>query len=179
MLKRSLLKVLTLQEKEKYLVLIVVVLCLIILFSFIEISETKEQLKSKNKINIENSILKMSQGEEKHDIDAFVKKYLDNIFNSNSDSDLTWLKEHSDQKFFLDTLSAHLSARIEKKIASNFSIERFYREDLDRNIEKIIVFGEEKFSNSNYENRVLVIELILNTELLKVEEIISIKTLNE
>ena len=86
---------------------------------------------------------------------------------------------HKFQKFFLDTLSAHLSARIEKKIASNFSIERFYREDLDRNIEKIIVFGEEKFSNSNYENRVLVIELILNTELLKVEEIISIKTLNE
>lgn len=180
MLKRLLLKTLTMKENDKYFIVIITSLCLVIIFSFLEISETKKQLKAKNQIYIKNSILKTNQFNKEQEIDTFIDKYLKNIFSSNSDSDLIWLEKHSDQKFFLDTLSKHLNTRIKKQITSNFIIKRLYREKLGaNNIEKIIIFGEERFTNSNYQNRVLVIELVLNTESLEVKEIISIKTLNE
>lgn len=179
MLKVKLLKILTLKEKEKYLLLIISFLSLIVVFCLIEISETKKKLKAKNRIEIHDSVLKKRIKKTHNNIDNFINLYLEAIFKSDSNTNLSWLEKHSDEIFFHKSLKEHLLSRFNKKIISNFIIKRIYREDLKPNLEKIIIFGEEKFINSSYQNRVLVIELILNNELLKVQEIISIKTLNE
>ena len=181
MIKYKLLKLMSLEEREKYYSLTILLMLVTLCFSFFEIHSANKLLKSKNQIQIDKSIFIEEEldGEAISNIDEFIQEYLITIFESDENSNLSWLMEHSEKSFYNSTLKKHLETRFKNKITSKFNVSRIFQDNDGRKRNKYIIFGEEIFMNKAYKNRNLVIELLIDLKSAKVQAIQSIKELNE
>jgi hypothetical protein len=140
-----------------------------LLFSLLlsmQLVNTNTQLKTLRK----SSKIPQTQTHEDNKPEAFVTEYLNSFFAFDPLS-LDYIREHSSQALLAENLEIQLKARRESQIQSELLIHDIYLEYLDANNIKAICFVSEKFTDKNYKDRNLIIELVINLEKLMVTSI--------
>ena len=103
-------------------------------------------------------------------IKKFTHIYLENFFKTSEES-INFIQKHTDMNLFSETLAIELENRQKQNLNSSFTIEDLYLEELNEKENKVIVLGQEIFSDTKYQARNLTIELIINKDDLIVKAI--------
>lgn len=103
-------------------------------------------------------------------IKKFTHIYLENFFKTSEES-INFIQKHTDMNLFSETIAIELENRQKQNLSSNFIIEDLYLEELSEKENKVIVLGQETFSDTKYQARNLTIELVIDKEKLKVKAI--------
>lgn len=103
-------------------------------------------------------------------IKKFTYIYLENFFKTSEES-INFIQKHTDMNLFSETIALELENRQKQNLTSNFTIEDLYLEELNEKDNKVIVIGQETFTDTNYQARNLTIELIIDKENLRVKAI--------
>lgn len=189
---KYLLKILYLPSIVKILLSIILFLFISLALTMCEIHNCNKLLNSKNRVFIDSSVLK-NQDNSKNtraqkalsinensdfNIENFTQIYLSKLFSKHTNRQeeySKWLKENTEETFFTEYLMQEIKTRNQNKINSEFQINKFYTENIDKVLVKIICFGKEIFTDTENTSRNLIIEILINTDTRKLEKILSIK----
>jgi|GEM_PF-6283945 len=125
-------------------------------------------ISSESKQKLIKTIAQTSAVSSSTDIESFARNYINKLFATNSDENMSFLQEHSDSDLYLNNIYPELKAREKQKIHSEFQINQLYIEAENETKSKIVCFGKESFPQGSYQSRELTLELLLDTSKLKV-----------
>lgn len=189
---KILLRLFYLESFPKISLALNIFLILALCFSALELHKAALSLNAKNRISIENSIFSKNadldnsiKAKNDFELESFLAAYLDKIFSlneTNYDTSFQWLKSHSHEDFFDKHLASELEQRYKNGLETSFQLDKIYTENLEDSLIKVICYGkelnkkaEDSVSKEAEILRSLIIELVINTDTRKLEEILNIK----
>ncbi len=103
-------------------------------------------------------------------IKKFTHIYLANFFKTSEES-INFIQKHTDMNLFSETIAVELENRQKQNLTSSLTIEDLYLEEINEKENKVIVLGQETFTDTKYQARNLTIELVIDKENLRVKAI--------
>lgn len=101
------------------------------------------------------------------DSHSFIKTYLERFFGTN-DSDFNFISDKTESGLYVQKVYPELKARQKLALQSKFKLKNIISEDYGSNSIKFICFGREIFTNQEYQDRSLIIELVVDLNTRKV-----------
>lgn len=149
-------------------------LCLSLILNILFTIQLLEVQKKKTPVMPKEKLVKTNQEAgttiNPEQIKKFTHIYLENFFKTSEES-INFIQKHTDMNLFSETITIELENRQKQKLSSNFIIEDLYLEELSEKENKVIVLGQETFTDTKYQARNLTIELVIDKEKLKVKAI--------
>lgn len=149
-------------------------LCLSLILNILFTIQLLEVQKKKTPVMPKEKLVKTNQEAgttiNPEQIKKFIHIYLENFFKTSEES-INFIQKHTDMNLFSETIAIELENRQKQKLSSNFIIEDLYLEELSEKENKVIVLGQETFTDTKYQARNLTIELVIDKEKLKVKAI--------